>query len=106
MLRLIADQAAINPEALALLAPDRLPLTYAPLYAEVYEHARLLRAIGINQKDRVALFLPNGPEAALSFLATSAVSICAPLNPIFATSEFDAALSSLQPKALDRKSVV
>jgi acyl-coenzyme A synthetase/AMP-(fatty) acid ligase len=88
MLRLIADQAAINPEALALLAPDRLPLTYARLYAEVYEHARLLRAIGINQKDRVALFFPNGPEAALSFLATSAVAICAPLNPVFAPNEF------------------
>jgi acyl-CoA synthetase (AMP-forming)/AMP-acid ligase II len=100
MLRLIADQAAINPEALALLAPDRLPLTYDRLYAEVYQHARLLRAIGINRKDRVALFLPNGPEAALSFLATSAVAICAPLNPAFATSEFDAVLSSLQPKAL------
>src|SRR5215472_16494415 len=99
MLRLIADQAAINPEALALLAPDRPPLTYARLYTEVREHARLLRAIGINRQDRVALFLPNGPEAALSFLATSVVAICAPINPVFTTSEFDAALSSLQPKA-------
>jgi oxalate---CoA ligase len=100
MFRFIAHQAAVNPAALALLAPHRQPLTYARLNAEVYEQARLLRGIGINQTDRVALFVPNGPEAALSFLATSAVAICAPLNPVFASSEFDAALSSLQPKAL------
>src|SRR5207249_4972181 len=72
----------------------------ARLHAEIWEHARRLRAIGISKKDRVALLLPNGPEAALSLLATSTVSICAPLNPICTVNELDAALSHLGPKAL------
>lgn len=49
MLRLIADQAAKNSAAFALLAPRRLPLTYARLYAEIQKHAHVLRAIGISR---------------------------------------------------------
>ena len=49
MLRLIADQAAKNPAAFVLLAPRRLPLTYARLYAEIQKHALVLRAIGISR---------------------------------------------------------
>lgn len=71
MLHLIASRAADNPTAFALLAPGRLPLTYQRLY-----------------------------EAAVSFLATSAASVCAPLNPICGTIELEAALSRLKPKTL------
>jgi acyl-CoA synthetase (AMP-forming)/AMP-acid ligase II/thioesterase domain-containing protein/acyl carrier protein len=100
MLGLIADQAADNPAAFALLAPGRLSLTYARLYAEIREHAHTLRAIGISKENRVALLLLNGPEAALSFLATSAISVCAPLNPVCRANELDTALSHLKPKVL------
>jgi acyl-CoA synthetase (AMP-forming)/AMP-acid ligase II len=82
ILRVIADHAANNPGALALLAPG------------------FLSAIGIGNEDRVALLLPNGPEMALSFLAISAIAACAPVNPACKANEFDAALSSLKPKAL------
>src|SRR5438093_2748571 len=100
MLRLIADRVADNPDALALLAAGRRPLTYGRLHDEISEQARLLRAIGISKDDRVALLLPSGSEAALSFLATSAIAGCAPLNPICTANELDAALSHLEPKLL------
>jgi oxalate---CoA ligase len=100
ILRVIADHAANNPGALALLAPGRQPLTYGRLYAEIEENAHALSAIGIGKEDRVALLLPNGPEMALSFLAISAIAACAPVNPACKANEFDAALSSLKPKAL------
>ena len=100
MLRLIASRAIDNPTAIALLAPARPPLTYERLYAEIRDHAHTLRAIGIGEQDCVALLLPNGPEAAVGFLASSAISACAPLNPISGTNELDAALSLLKPKAL------
>jgi acyl-CoA synthetase (AMP-forming)/AMP-acid ligase II len=100
MLRLIADRADRNPAALALLAPGRVPLTYARLRAEIRGHAHVLGAIGISREDRVALLLPNGPEAALGFLATSAISVCAPLNPVCTANELDTTLSHLKPKAL------
>jgi acyl-CoA synthetase (AMP-forming)/AMP-acid ligase II/thioesterase domain-containing protein/acyl carrier protein len=101
MLRLIANRAADNPTAFALLAPGRRsPMTYEQLYTEIQGHARVLRAIGVGKEDRVALLLPNGPEAALGFLATSTISACAPLNPICGTNEIDAVLSNLKPKVL------
>ena len=102
MLRLIADRAAVNPAAFALLAPGRPPLTYTRLYGDTWEHAQVLRAIGISKEDRVALLLPNGPEAVVSFLATSAISVCAPLNPVCTVNELDAALSHLKTKAFIR----
>src|SRR5262245_17601841 len=100
ILRVIADHTANNPGALAMLAPGRQPLTYARLYAEIEKHAHALSAIGIGKEDRVALLLPNGPEMAISFLAISAIAACAPVNPACKANEFDAALSSLKPKAL------
>jgi oxalate---CoA ligase len=60
----------------------------------------VLAAIGIRREDRVALLLPNGPEAAVGFLASAAISVCAPLNPVSTASEIDAALSQLKPKVL------
>jgi acyl-coenzyme A synthetase/AMP-(fatty) acid ligase len=73
--------AVTNPTALALLAPGRAPLTYTRLYAEISKHADMLGAIGISKEDRVALLLPNGPETALSFLATGSIAACAPPQP-------------------------
>src|ERR1700730_12802501 len=100
MLRLIADHANHNPAAFALLAPGRVPLTYARLHAEIQQHAHVLSAFGIGKEDRVALLLPNGPEAAVGFLATSAICVCAPLNFVYTANELDAALSPLKPKVL------
>lgn len=100
MLRLIADHADHNPAAVALLAPGRVPLTYARLHAEIREHAHVLGALGIGREDRVALLLPNGPEAAVGFLATSAICVCAPLNSVCTANEIDAALFHLKPKVL------
>ena len=96
----IADHAARDPTALALLAPGRQSLTYGRLDAEIQKHAHALIANGIGQEDRVAVLLPNGPEQALSFLAISAIAACAPLDVTLNDNEFGAALSNLKPKAL------
>jgi oxalate---CoA ligase len=91
---LIADHADVNPAAVALLAPGRPSPTYARLCAEIEERAQILRALG--KEDRAALLLPNGPEGALGFLATSTVSLCAPIIPRCTTSELDTAFSHLK----------
>jgi oxalate---CoA ligase len=97
---LIADQADVNPAAVALLAPGRPSLTYARLCAEIEERAQILRAIGLGKEDRVALLLPNGPKGALGFLATPMVSVCVPLNPMYTANKLDTVLSHLKPKLL------
>ena len=97
---ILADLAAQTPAAPAVLAPGRPPLTYGRLHAETQAHARALGSMGIRREDRVAVLLPNGSEAAVSFLAVSAISACAPLNPISKANEIEAALCNIKPKAI------
>jgi len=48
---------------------DQRVLTYQDLYREVNEAAAALRALGIQKGDRVAIYLPMIPEAAVAMLA-------------------------------------
>jgi oxalate---CoA ligase len=91
---------AASPTAIALMAPDRRPLTYRALLDHVAATVRSLRQLGIGRQDRVALVLPNGPEMAAAFLATASAATCAPLNPAYQAQEFEFYLSDLQVKAL------
>ena len=97
---LVARQAAVRPDATAIFAPGRPPLAYRDLLWQIHHTARALRRFGINRKDRVALVLPNGPEAATAFLAVSSAATCAPLNPAYRAEEFDYYLSDLNAVAL------
>ncbi|MEP6507622.1 MAG: acetate--CoA ligase, partial [Gemmatimonadales bacterium] len=52
---------------------DSRTLTYATLHAEVNKFASALRSLGVNRGDRVAIYLPMIPEAAISMLACSRI---------------------------------
>jgi acyl-CoA synthetase (AMP-forming)/AMP-acid ligase II len=96
----LALQAKSNPEALALLAPGRKPITYSRLLIQVEETIAVLNAIGIGRGDRVAVALADGPEMVATFLSVAGGATCAPLNPSYRATEFDFLLSDLNPKAL------
>ena len=87
-------------QRVAIASPGRDPLTYAALAERVLDAAGRLRALGIGPDDRVALVLPNGPEAAVAFLSVAVCAACAPLNPTYRASEFHFYLSDLAPRAL------
>jgi len=89
-----------TPDAPAILAPGRSPLTYGRLYQHIDEMGRTLRAIGIGRRHRVAVVLPNGPEMAVAFLAVAANAVCAPINPAYGTEELDRYFAALRPRAL------
>jgi len=97
---IIHAQAKNNPNAEAVLAPGRKPLTYAGLYQQVERIVKWLNAQGIQRNDRVAIVLPNGPEMAVAFLSVAAGATSAPLNPSYREQEFDFYLSDLNAKAL------
>ncbi len=97
---LIATRARSNPDAIALVAPGRAPLSYGNLHEQINKIAATLNAMGAGRNDRVAIALPNGPEMAIAFLATASAATCAPLNPAYTLSEFDFYLSDLNAKAL------
>ena len=96
----IRGQAARRPEAEALFAPERRPLTYRSLVEQIDAAAVALASAGVRRGDRVAVVLPNGPEMATAFLAVSATATCAPLNSSYTSQEFEFYLSYLKPRLL------
>ncbi len=98
---LIQQQAAASPDAIAVYGSQTARgMTYRQLQTQLGDVRRCLRQAGIQQDDRVAVVLPNGPEMATAFLSVAAACVCAPLNPNFRESEFQFYLSDLGIKAL------
>jgi acyl-CoA synthetase (AMP-forming)/AMP-acid ligase II len=97
---LVDFHARANPDAVALLAEGRRPLTYGRLSTQVKAVGERLNQLGIGRDDRVAVVLPNGPEMAVGFLGVAASATCAPLNPAYRADEFDFYLSDLNAKAV------
>ena len=85
---LLRDRALERPDAPALLAPGRPPLTFAGLWEQSRDLAGRLESLGASHSTRVAIVVPNGPEAAAAFLGVAACAPCVPLNPAARTSEF------------------
>jgi acetyl-CoA synthetase len=52
---------------------DRRTLTYWELYVEVTKFANVLHSLGVKRGDRVAIYLPLIPEAAISMLACARI---------------------------------
>ncbi len=100
---LLADQATLRPEATAMIAPDRHPLSYQELFAQIESTMTALNARGIGRNDRVALVLPDGPETAVCFLAVSAAATSAPLNPRYRAEELDFYLADLRARGRDAR---
>jgi acyl-CoA synthetase (AMP-forming)/AMP-acid ligase II len=87
-------------EAPAIGAPGRPWLTHGGLRTLARRTVGGLNAMGIGRNDRVALVLPNGPEAASSFVTIACGATTAPLNPAYKAEEFTFYLTDLKAKAL------
>ena len=97
---LLAAQGERRPDAEAILAPGRIPLTYGGLCRQVEAVVAALNARGLGRGDRVALALPDGPELAVAIPAVAAGATACPLNPALTVDEFATVLSELNARAL------
>ena len=97
---LLSGQAAKHPDAAAILAPGREPLSYGALFSQVEATVVALNDYGIGRNDRVAVVLPNGPEMAAAFVGIASGATCAPLNPAYKADEFEFYLRDLEAKVL------
>lgn len=91
---LVRAQAQQQPQALALLAPQRAPLTYAGLWQQMGSLADALARAGAGPSTHVASVLRNGPEAAIAFLGTASCAPCMPLNFASTAAELHSSLES------------
>ena len=73
----------------AVAVPElEVVVTYDSLRQQVLAMADALASAGICRGDRVAIALPNGLPAIVSFLAASIAGTAAPLNPAYPYEEF------------------
>jgi len=76
-------------------------LTYAELAAEVNRLANALKALGVGEGDRVGIFLPMSPEAAIATLAVVKIgAIYTPCFSGFGAGAVASRLSDCEAKAL------
>ena len=97
---LLSVHATLTPDAVAIEALGRVPLTYGHLLRQVEDVVGALNAMGFGLDSRIAIVLPNGPEMAVAFLAVAACAIGVPLNPTYRGSEFERALVALRASAV------
>ncbi len=73
----------------AVAVPElEVVVTYDSLRQQVLAMADALASAGVRRGDRVAIALPNGLPAIVSFLAASIAGTAAPLNPAYPYEEF------------------
>jgi acyl-CoA synthetase (AMP-forming)/AMP-acid ligase II/acyl carrier protein len=87
----------------AILAPGRSPITYGALWAAAENTLRRLRSAGVGRTDRVAVALPDGPEAAVTIISVAAGATCVPLNPGFTVEECQRYFAELGVAALSTR---
>jgi acyl-CoA synthetase (AMP-forming)/AMP-acid ligase II len=92
--------ARAAPGGRAIGAPGRPWLTHGQLRDLIATTAAALNGMGIGRGDRVALVLPNGPEAAAAFVAIACAATTAPLNPAYTAEEFEFYLADLGARAV------
>ena len=85
----------------AVIVPElNICLTYDALRQQVLAMAKALSAAGIRRGDAVAIALPNGLPAIVSFLAASIAGTAAPLNPAYPYEEFHFFLGDTDARVL------
>jgi acyl-CoA synthetase (AMP-forming)/AMP-acid ligase II len=85
----------------AVIVPELgIRVTYDSLRQQVLEMANALAAAGIRRGDAVAIALPNGLPAIVSFLAASIAGTAAPLNPAYPYEEFHFFLGDTDARVL------
>jgi len=78
---------------------DYLELTWDDLKNKVASMATYLKSIGVNKGDCVVAFLPNVPEATISFLAVNSIgAIWSSTSPDFGTESVIDRFAQIKPK--------
>jgi acyl-CoA synthetase (AMP-forming)/AMP-acid ligase II len=85
----------------AIVVPELgINVTYESLRQQVLAMANALASAGIRRGDSVAIALPNGLPAIVSFLAASIAGTAAPLNPAYPYEEFHFFLGDTNARVL------
>jgi acyl-CoA synthetase (AMP-forming)/AMP-acid ligase II len=93
-------QKAGNERTAVVIPELGLRISYESLRQQTWEMANALAGAGIHRNARVAIALPNGLPAIVSFLAASIAGTAAPLNPAYRHDEFNFFLEDTDARVL------
>ncbi len=83
-------QASLKYSKLSALEYYGKNISYARLYAKIEIVARSLKTIGVSEKDRVAICMPNTPEAIIMFYAINMVGgVASMIHPLSSENEIE-----------------
>lgn len=97
---LLAVQAQRDPDAVAILALGRTPLTFGGLLDQIDNLRTVLNGCGLGRGDRIAHVGGRGPETAVALLGIASCAVCVPLNSSTPPTEMEKALEETKAKAL------
>lgn len=96
----IRHYAEIQPDHSAIVASGFTPLSYRELEYQIKEVRKALRLAGFSRSARIAIAMPNGPQAALAIVAVSCSAISIPVNPRQTLPEIEKGFAALRPDAV------
>ena len=96
----IRHYADLQPDHPAVVSSAFAPLSYRELQCQIDAARAALRRAGLGRSARVAVAMPNGPQAALAIVAVSCAAVCIPLNPRQTLPEIEKCLAAVRPDAI------
>jgi oxalate---CoA ligase len=96
----LADHAARDPDAAAIVCPGLESLSFGDLARRIQQIGTQLRAAGIGPASRVGIALQRGPEAALLSVTVCCTASVLPINPNLPPAELRAELERIRLDAL------
>ena len=78
---MIRRRADVQPDHPAITFTGFAPLSYRELQGFIDGVCARLRSAGFGGKAKIAIALPNGPQAALAIVAVACSATAIPLNP-------------------------
>jgi acyl-CoA synthetase (AMP-forming)/AMP-acid ligase II/acyl carrier protein len=92
--------AELQPGRVAIVSTGFEPLSYRELQCLIDEFRAALRLAGLSRHARIAIAIPNGPQAALAIVAVACSAVSIPLNPRQTLREIEMGLATLRPDAI------
>ena len=96
----IRFRAETQPDQPALVSSGFAPLSYRELQYQIRDVRAALRTAGFSRSARIAVAMPNGPQAALAIVAVACSAVSIPLNPKQTLREIEMGFTALPPDAV------
>lgn len=96
----LEEAASQYPDKPALVFVDK-KISYRQVYEDVLRLAHALQGLGVKKGDRVAIFMPNCPQAVISYYAVlTAGGIVVESNPIYVERELEYQLTDAEVETI------